>query len=246
MIERRHPHPHIDPRQPKADHAPAVNPPVFVWKTEREAQTTGIRIARDEAMQDICLEENKLDTPVFLPAQAFAPGRYFWQWCEGDDSSEIFEFRIERSALLLEVPLVDEWLNHIPTAHPRLYVLRQELEELRDSRSTVRADGWQELKGTADEIMLEPHQMAEPPYKPDRQRDFEAYSVANKQIMWGSRRFMTGAETLALAYLASGERKYAAAARSRVLSVTEWARKARHIWLTMTRPICRSSIMGRG
>jgi len=32
MKDTRHPHPHVDPRQPRNGARPGTNPPVFVWK----------------------------------------------------------------------------------------------------------------------------------------------------------------------------------------------------------------------
>src|SRR5690606_2086870 len=44
MKESRHPHPHIDPRQPRHASTPGTNPPVFAWKpptAERELLISG-------------------------------------------------------------------------------------------------------------------------------------------------------------------------------------------------------------
>ena len=48
MIEEtRHPHPHVDPRQPRDASRPRTNPPVFAWKPGDVAGPFTLIVARD-------------------------------------------------------------------------------------------------------------------------------------------------------------------------------------------------------
>ena len=83
MKEHRHPHPHRDPRQPRAEARPGTNPPVFAWLPVDSASGYRLQVARDPGFEDICLDQRDLQDPLFLPETAFAAGRYFWRWSAG-------------------------------------------------------------------------------------------------------------------------------------------------------------------
>ncbi len=232
MRDSRHPHPHLDPRQPRDGSSPGTNPPVFAWKPAEGDDTFRLTIARDGDFADVRVDVQGLRDPAYLPEEAFEPGRYFWKWSPfakasgdksaGDGESEVFSFEITPEAVRLEVPPASEWLERFPRDHPRLYVRPEEVAALRASRNGNRAQMWQQLQAAADALLDEPHEYPEPPFLPDRSRDYQAFFRAWAPILWESRRFVKGAETLALAYLASGERQYARAACERMASVSRW------------------------
>jgi len=224
MKSDRHPHPHVDPRQPRDGTAPGTNPPVFAWKPPEGADGFALTVARDEGLTDVVLDEGPLAEPVCLPEKAFEPGSYYWRWSApaAGAEGEIFRFDISADAVVLEVPSASEWLRRLPDAHPRIYVRPDEIPELRASAKAERAGLWKKLKAHAERLLKEEHELAEPPFLPSRQLDYEGFFKAWYKVLMESRRFMTGAETLALAYLASGESKYARAACRRIASVSTW------------------------
>ena len=68
MIEEtRHPHPHIDPRQPRDLSSLRTNPPVFAWKPGDATAPFGLIVASDEALKDVVLHADGLADPMFLP-----------------------------------------------------------------------------------------------------------------------------------------------------------------------------------
>jgi len=186
---------------------------------DREFRLT---VARDPALENVCLDADGLREPMFLPERAFAEGRYFWSWSAQGRQSEIFAFDISPQAVTLEVPAVEEWLKRFPQAHPRIYIRPEQVPELRQSRHGRRAGLWRALKARADELLAEPHEIDEPPFLPDRKRDYWKRFKTWYRVMVDSRRFVQDAETLALAYLASGEDRYARAACRRMHSICRW------------------------
>lgn len=222
MKEQRHPHPHVDPRQPRNETAPGTNPPVFVWKPlggEREFRLT---VARDRDFADVCLDLRELRDPTVLPEKAFPRGRYYWKWSAGARVSEVFAFEVTPEAAVVEVPPAREWLKRFPAQHPRIYIRPEEVPALRQSRREQRAAPWRSLEARADELLLEDHEMEEPPFLPDRTGTYQKRFEVWHGVMVDSRRFVKGAQTLALAYLASGEVRYAQAACRRMASVSRW------------------------
>lgn len=220
--ETRHAHPHLDPRQPRAQAVAQTNPPVFVWKPGEGQTTWGLTVARDAALSDVALQVDDLSEPMHLPERALPPGRYYWTWSSGGDGAEVFAFEIAADAVTVEVPAVDEWLRRLSAGHPRLYTRPEELEALRASRAGDRALAWQQLEQAAETLLAEQHTIEEPCLLPDRNLDYDAFFSTWAPIMWQSRRFVKGAELLGLAYLASGDRRYARAACERLASISRW------------------------
>ena len=223
MKQHRHPHPHRDPRQPRTDAGPGTNPPVFAWLPVESASGYRLQVARDPGFESVCLEKGNLQDPLFLPETSFAPGRYFWRWCAGDGAmSEVFVFEIAPEAAVVEVPPAAEWLKRFPAQHPRIYVRPEEVPALRAAALGERAPAWEGLRRSAEAVLAEPHEIEEPPYLPDRRESYQAFFEVWSPVMWKSRRFVKGAETLALAWLVGGEDRFARAACRRMASISRW------------------------
>ena len=93
--EQRHPHPHIDPRQPRHQSQPEINPPVFAWKPLPEHETFRLIVRPSGAGSgETVLDISGITDPCYLPEKAFAPGAYEWKWLSGDRESPTFRFTI--------------------------------------------------------------------------------------------------------------------------------------------------------
>jgi uncharacterized protein DUF4962/heparinase II/III-like protein len=222
MKSSRHPHPHKDPRAPRHETRPGTNPPVFVWKPPEGAGPSRLRVARDPDLVDLVINAADLQDPLFLPETALEPGTYYWTWSADIGDGEIFQFEITPDAVPLEVPTAAEWIEHFPAEHPRLFVRPEEMSALRESRHGERADRWATLSAAADTHLEGPHTIDEPPFLPDWQADYEKTFTIWRDILWSSRQFVSEARTLALAYLASGDERYARPACERMASICEW------------------------
>ena len=220
--ERRHPHPHVDPRQPRQGSQPDTNPPVFAFKPGGHRGPYRLTVSRDEAFGDIVLDVRDLADPVYLPEKALPVGRYYWKWGTARAESDAFWFDVTADAITVEVPPVDEWLRRLPQGHPRLYIRPQDIELLRASRQGQRAGAWQHLQTQAEAVLREPHELAEPPFLPGWGKDYEATFAVWYKILWESRRFVQAAQLLALAYLAGGDPQFGRAACKRMASISRW------------------------
>lgn len=243
MKESRHPHPHIDPRQPRNHSQPQTNPPVFAWKPppgEVEIHISGthppvyqtisvnhedgysLLVASDPNFEQLVLDLSGLDDPVFLPERALQTGTYWWKWTVGEATSEVFEFRITEDAVVLEVPDIEEWLQRLPDSHPRIQARPEEIAGLRESLKSERQQDLSLLIEEADSLLQQSQEIAEPQFLPDRQVDYASFWKIWYPTMWGTRRFVKGAEMLGLAYLGTGNEAYGRAACQRILSVCKW------------------------
>jgi len=222
MKETRHPHPHVDPRRPRHQERPETNPPVFVWKPEGAEEEYRLQVSRTPDFSEVALDVKGLSEPFYLPKRPLAIGPYFWRWRPGDETSEVFTFEITSDAVSLPIPSVRRWMRRFPGEHPRIFVRPEQVPELRRSREGRRAEPWTHLQHTADKLLDELHEMPEPPFLPDRTSNYDERARLWFDIMSSTRRFMSGAETLALAYLAGGDEQYARAACRRMVSVARW------------------------
>jgi len=164
MRSSRHPHPHIDPRAPRDNTRPGTNPPVFAWMPVNIATDYSLTVAGDPALENIVLEENGFADPLVLPEKAFEPGTYYWKWQADNVHGEVFCFEITADAVVLEVPLPGEWLKRFGDSHPRFHIKPDDLSALRASRENSRSEIWKTLKASADILLNETHNLAEPPF----------------------------------------------------------------------------------
>ena len=78
MRDTRHPHPHIDPRQPR--HETQVSNPLFLHETNWQGNPFRLEVARDSLFETACIVVEALDDPVYLPELVFDEGVYYWRW----------------------------------------------------------------------------------------------------------------------------------------------------------------------
>lgn len=222
MTEERHAHPHVDPRQPRHEAQPGTNPPVFAWKPVQDAENFNLQIAKDQKFKDVILEEGHLEDPVFLPEKAFEVGVYFWRWSDESFTSPVFQFEITESAVVLEVPPAEVWLQRFPSGHPRIYMGPEDVGAFREKFKEKETPMFRRLEASADSELADDHHMDEPEFLADRAKDYAEFWKVWYPTMWGSRRFVKGAETLGMAWLATGKEAYARAACERLASVSKW------------------------
>lgn len=216
MRENRHPHRHLDPRQPRHGAAPGTNPPLFAWKGTADERGFALRLGTTPDLDNPVWTLDGLPDPLYLPPTALEPGTYYWQWSAAGRQSETFSFTVGPGAVRLEVPPPEAWLQRLPAGHPRLFVDRD------TGKPAADADARADLLRRADALLDEDHTMDEPSYLPDKTRDHRAFFAIWYPAMWNSRRFVKGAETLALAHLLGGDASYARAACRRLASVSAW------------------------
>jgi hypothetical protein len=195
---------------------------VFAWKPQAGDSRFTLLVARDEEFANVVIALDDLADPVYLPTDIFAVGTYYWKWQGQGEPSVVQTFEIKDDAVHLPVSNAVEWLAVMPASHPRLYLKPDAIEELRLSRFGARSDKWETLAREAEGLLSEPHEIEEPPYLADREIEYNEWYRVWYDVLIDSRRFMAGARTLALAYQASGDRRYGDAAAQRLVSISRW------------------------
>ena len=164
----------------------------------------------------------KVDDPVYLPEKAFSSGTYHWRLGDSSDWADSFTFQITEASVVSEIPPADGWLDRIPNDHPRLYLTSETVNPFRERFSGERKQEMRALVREAEALLNDDQEIKEPEFLPDRNRNYAAFWSVWYPTMWGTRRFVKGAETLALAYQLTGEERFGKAACQRMVSVAKW------------------------
>ena len=124
------------------------------------------------------------EDPVFLPDAAFVSGNYYWRWGSELDWAPPFSFRIDNSAVSLEIPKASVWLERTPDSHPRLYITEASQASFRDMLNGERQPEFKTLIEGAESVLEEPHTIREPDFLPDRNLDYPGFweSVVSNDV----------------------------------------------------------------
>ena len=208
---------------------PAMNPPGFTWRPDLEAKSYAVQVAKDAAFRHLVYQKNDCAWSAHCPNAAFAPGAYHWrytvQYADGKRSawSESRAFTVEVKAVVAPQPDHRALAQSVVGARPLLFFRAEDLPDLRTMANGPLADRWKDLQRSADEILANPPDLAEPPMYPTGMKIDDA---GWKEIWWGNRgrviAVADGAATLAFAYRIGGDEKYALAARDLMLALTKW------------------------
>jgi len=206
-----------------------VNPPAFVWRPQKGAETYLFECSpTPDFSKDVYRIEN-LWLNCHCPPEVFPAGRRFWRFAYVDSKgvrspwSQVRSFTIPAEAVEFSLPAMTELLSRVPKQHPRLFIRPEELDQLRrDVRGPLRSQ-WQQLVKQANRLVANPPPSDEPlKYEP-------GWKLGNPQWLerwWGNRMkviaTLDGAATLAFVYMVTGERQYGEAARKLMVAAAEW------------------------
>lgn len=226
------PQPAAHPPQEPTDGAVAsTNPPSMIWRLDDRAATYTLELCQRDAFDRDVIRVEGVDMPLYNHSAVLARGRWYWRWLvvtakgEVSEPSPVRSFIITPQAPKMPVPPTDEILRTIPD-HPRVFVTPETLGEFRARRDTVAKQAWEDIKHTADAALkIKPRALSlQPmPEKPSNRRKQVFYlrdgqpMVARGYTSSQLNSDASRANALSLAYLISGDERYAKAAREWLL-----------------------------
>jgi hypothetical protein len=209
--------------QPRAGQQVATNPPAFIWLPVDDAETYTLTVTR--AGQEV---EQVEDIPfnVYVPDHLYEPGTFSYSIrAYGKDGNLLathpgYRFTVADDAIAFPFPDISTLFDRIASHHPRLIFDLDHLEKIRQTLGTTRQEGWQQVKKLADKSLHlglpEP-----PPYGPIE--EYNARRVQYRKYYHYLRPFVDqGLQSLALAWLMTGEEKYATAGKRLLLHLASW------------------------
>ncbi|MBN1672763.1 MAG: DUF4962 domain-containing protein [Kiritimatiellae bacterium] len=210
--------------RPEEGETVGINPPGFCWWRADGAAHYVFRIG-DSGGKTV-YEDASLTDPVHVPARTLEPGRYRWSVTAVDGAGQSRDTWGPRSfTIAADVPLqpwvpVEDLLARVPAEHPRVIFMRPQLDALRASAKTSRAQPVAGLLARAEKCLaLELPE--EPAY--DKLSDPAERRMTYKNTFVEFRGVIDGGmEPLALAYLFTGDENFGRAALRLLTGAAKW------------------------
>ncbi len=164
--------------------------------------------------------------PVHCPDRVLSPGTYTWDVVAFDSRDREISQRGKQSFTILkdaaELPWIDpgELLSRVPREHPRILYPQSQLDAIRSTLLSTRAQSWKACKAAAEKALSKGipdyptyHQIKDPGVRRLEYQKYFGYF----------RGYVNGAlMDLALAYLMTEKEKYANAAKKILLEIASW------------------------
>jgi len=218
-----------EPEATEIPYAPAqgavltVTPPAFVWLPVAEAKDYLLEYSTSsafEAAKTTRLED--LSLTVYTPHEPLPPGSYWWRYgidtLAGPAWSSARSFTIPPEAQSCPRPKTEDVLARIPTARPRVYFTPETMAAIRAEKGTERADLVASVVRDAGKRLGE-DLYPEPDFLPESGQE---RSIAYQESFRTMRPFTAGMERCALAYVLTGDRRFADEAKRRLLHFATW------------------------
>ncbi len=192
------------------------NPPPLLWPAEKgEDVRYAVRLFQEPGVP---IAEEGFPWAMFNPHQKLAAGIWYWQYGTSTDGcsyrwSDRYDFEITGSVRHMETPLSADVIAACQKTHPRLWVLRDGVADVKRHSK--------QFTSRADQFLNAP--LKDDTMPPDKGED--EYQVF-KFHRWGSKALAgsmaSAVQWLIPAYLLSGDECYAREAIRRGLHVANW------------------------
>lgn len=211
------------PYAPADGAAVTVNPPAFVWLPVSEAEGYLLEYSTSEGFEPgKTTRISDVRLTVYTPHEALPPGACWWRYgvrtAAGPAWSSARGFTIAPEAQSFPRPRTEDVLARIPTGRPRVYFTPETLAEIRAETGTERAAMVAGVVRSA-ERQLGGELFPEPDFLPQSGQE---RSIAYQESFRTMRPFTAGMEQCALAYVLTGEARFAEEAKRRLLHFATW------------------------
>ena len=210
--------------RPRNNETLTISPPGFCWwrAAERGACEYRLVVKHNGSPH---YTSPLTPEPLHIPDVVFPEGHYTW-YIEAITNNTVQATSDTQSFTISENAVHQPWvdpkilLNHVPKEHPRLFFLASQLDDVRATLTTTRAEAFQALKQEAD-MGLTLDLIAEPDY--DQIQDPSERRLAYHACFQTTRKVHDqGMRSMALMYLLTGEQKYGNHAKALILDATNW------------------------
>jgi len=213
------------PVAPADESTVRVNPPAFVWLPLKKRPCAYVlAVSRSEDFPaDTTTVLDDVPISVHIPTAPMKPRRWYWRvGVRAADGpvvwSKVRSFTIAKDAETWPLPEINALVAKIPAKHPRLFFPGEKLAQAR-----ARCSG--EMKGEYAKLLRAAERSIDEPLVPEP--DFLRKKGAERApeyvaIFRATRPPMDKMETVALAYLLSGQKRFGREAKRRILHFFSW------------------------
>ncbi len=201
-----------------------TNPPAFIWLPVDNVETYIIQYAGDRSFppgQTVTVRD--IDITVHVPFETVKPGIWYWRYGYNDGTRDHFsktrQFVIPESAVELPLVTADALIERIPGQRPRLHFSPEIIEEIRfDTEGRYDYLDTESVINEAEDILV----MEEPLFQEPDPWPEENWRPLYYQAWQSIRPYTQRMVTSALAYLYSGDVRFAEEARRRLMHYMTW------------------------
>lgn len=202
----------------------SANPPAFRWLPIEDIDSYFVQYSRSASFQpDSITTVSDLDITVHVPIEMLQPGKWYWRYGfsrDGNDKfSKIRTFIIPKDAVAFPFIPVEEVISRIPKDRPRLHFSPNLVEEIRSDTDGRFRHITEEVINEAEQIL----ELNEPLFEEPKMWD--EYDDPNMVYVnaWRSMRpYTQRMVTSALAYIYTGDTRFAREAKRRLMHFMSW------------------------
>lgn len=202
----------------------SVNPPSLTWVHDPNASHYTVQWSRTPDFRN-AFTIDKVRWCVYTHYEPLKPGTYFWRYRvvrkDGSVSewSRVRRFIVSPDAVVFPQPTLDELRRRIPKEHPRLFFRPEEIPKLRE---WVRGEG----RKVFEPLFREAERLLKSEPTPEPSVRASIRDPKTRKFWWTNReqtlKACIEAETLALVYLLTADKRFGEAARRWILHLASW------------------------
>jgi len=201
----------------------ATNPPAFIWLPVEEAESYIVQYSRSESFHsDESVTVRNIDMTVYIPKEIMEPGEWHWRYGYSEEGEDLFSrtrhFEIPETATEFPLVSVDDVIAKIPDHRPRLYFSPELVEEIRTDTDGRYGHLTEDVITEAEEILA----MEEPLFEEPDPWPEEDYRPIYYEAWRSMRPYTQRMVTSALAYLYTGDERFAEEAKRRLMHFMTW------------------------
>ena len=200
----------------------ATNPPAFIWLPAEGVESYNIQYSTSSTFDPLStVTVSEIGMTVHIPYETLEPGTWYWRYGYTENGKDLYsstrKFDIPDDAVHFPLIPADEVIERIPRHRPRLYFSPDLVDQIRNDTRNRYTELTQPVIDEAEEILM----MNEPLFRePDPWP--EDYMVIYVQTWRLMRPYTQRMVTSALAWLYTGDRRFAEEAKRRLMHFMSW------------------------
>lgn len=209
---------------PEEGDVTSANPPPFMWLPVENADTYFIQYSRSGSFEpDLTKMVSDLNMTVYTPTEVMQPGKWYWRYGYTRKEKQLYSktrsFIIPEEAVSFPFIPMEEVISRIPKERPRLHFSPDLVREIRTDTQGRFDHITREVINEAEEILEMDESLFEEPKMWDEYDDpSRAYVNAWRSMRPYTQRMVTSA----LAYIYTGDIRFAREAKRRLLHFMKW------------------------
>jgi hypothetical protein len=199
-----------------------TNPPAFIWLPAEGVESYNIQYSTSSSFDPLnTVTVREIGMTVHIPYEIMETGTWYWRYGYTENGKDLYSstrrFEISTDAVHFPLVPVDEVIERIPRHRPRLYFSPELVDQIRNDTRNLYTELTQPVIDEAEEILtMNESLFREPDPWPE---DYSEIYVRTWRLM---RPYTQRMVTSALAWLYTGDERFAEEAKRRLMHFMSW------------------------